>query len=235
MGSVTPVATDKTNAPRSRRGAETRGRLIDAAKGVFEDKGFHEARVSDIAERAGVSHGSFYHYFESKEDVFREVAAAIDQALSSGMDLIMDPASTATPQERLTVAIRDHFEAYRKEARIMSVIEHVARYDEQIHNLWMLLLNQHSKDVADSIVALQRRGLADPDLDPVIAAAALGAMTWRFAEQWLVQGNPECDFDTGVAQITRLFINALQLRDPASTPRPGAGEIRQRVEPSATR
>ena len=39
-----------------------------------------------------------------------------------------------------------------------------------------------------SIRQLQRRGLADPELDPVIAAAALGSMTSRFAEFWLAQG-----------------------------------------------
>jgi AcrR family transcriptional regulator len=229
---MTSVASDKTNAPRSRRGAETRARLIEAAKTVFEDKGFHEARVSDIAERAGLSHGSFYHYFESKEDIFREVAAATDHALSEGMDFILDPASSATPRERLTKALRAHFEAYRKEARIMSVIEQVSRYDEQVHALWTMLNKQHTKDVVSSIIALQRRGLADPELDPDIAAAALGAMTWRFAEQWLVQGSPECDFDRGVEQITKLFINALGVREPDPARR--SGSARRRTEPSAT-
>ncbi|MER5183171.1 TetR/AcrR family transcriptional regulator [Streptomyces sp. NPDC002896] len=212
MVSATPVGTDSsTNVPRSRRGAETKARLVEAAKAVFEEKGFHDARVSDIAERAGMSHGSFYHYFDSKEDVFREVAAAIDSALSAGMDIILDPSSTATPKERLTAAIRVHFEAYRKEARIMSVIEQVSHHDEQIHALWTHLYQQHGKEVADSIERLQRHGLADPALDPAIAAAAVAAMTWRFGEQWLVQGHPQCDFETGVEQITRLVVNALQL------------------------
>ncbi|WP_220277444.1 hypothetical protein [Streptomyces himalayensis] len=58
---------------------------------------------------------------------------------------------------------------------------------------------------------MRRHGLADPALDPAIAAAALAAMTWRFGEQWLVQGRPQCDFDTGVEQITRLVVNALRL------------------------
>lgn len=212
--STTPVVTDKSDAPRSRRGAESRARLVEAARAVFEEKGFHETRVADISERAGLSHGSFYHYFDSKEDIFREVAAAIDNALSAGMELILEKSSAATPRERLAAAIRVHFEAYRKEAKIMSVIEQVSRHDEQIHALWTQLHRQHSKDVADSIEQLQRRGLADPTLDPAIAAAALGDMTWRFAEQLLVQGHPACDFDTGVEQVTKLFINALQLSDP---------------------
>ena len=52
-----------------------------------------------------------------------------------------------------------------------------------------------------------------------ITAAALGAMTWQFAEEWLVQGQPDCDFDTGVGQITRLIVNALRLREPRTRAR----------------
>ena len=77
---------------------ETRARLVEAAKEVFELDGFLDARISDIAERAGLSHGSFYHYFDSKEEVFREVAAEVEERLSEPINsVILDPSSTATP------------------------------------------------------------------------------------------------------------------------------------------
>ena len=69
--------------PRSRKGAQTRARLLEAAKAVFERTGFLEARVSDIAKEAGMSHGSFYHYFDSKEQVFREVAEQQEALLTA--------------------------------------------------------------------------------------------------------------------------------------------------------
>lgn len=198
----------------SRKGTETRGRVVEAAKEVFEEIGFHDARVADIAHRAGLSHGSFYHYFDSKEDVFHAVAAATDNALAAGMEIVRDRASTAPPSERLTAAIRVHFEAYRNQARIMSVIEQVSRHDPHIRELWQQLYQPHNDEFAESIALLQKHGLADRALDPKIAATALGAMTWRFAEQWLVQGHPEIDFEAGLEQLTRLFRNALQLSDP---------------------
>ena len=209
------LETDKASTPRSRKGIATRARLVDAAKAVFEDVGFFDARVSDIVERAGLSHGSFYHYFDSKEQVFREVAQAIDDELSAGMALVLDRESTASPQERLTAALRLHFEAYRKEARMMAVIEQVSRHDEQVRQMRMAHQRGHGREVAESIRQLQRRGLADTSVDAELAAAAVGSMTWRFAEQWLTQGYPEVDFDTGVEQFTRIFMNALQLRDPS--------------------
>ena len=78
-------------------------------------------------------------------------------------------------------------------------------------------------DTADSIRQLQRHGLADPGLDPTTAAAVLGSMTNRFPELWLTQGMLDCSFEDGLEQLTRIFINALQLRDPheAGEGRPG--------------
>ncbi len=201
------------DGPRSRRGAETRARLVVAAKAVFEEKGFHEARVSDIAQRTGVSHGAFYHYFDSKEDILREVATALDLTLNAGVDIIRDPLSTATPRERLTAALRLRLEAHRKEARIMSVIVQVSRHNEEINALWTELYERHCQEMVEGIEDLQRRGLADPELDPVIVTDALATMIFRFAEQCLV-ADARYDFDTAVDQVTRLFLNALQVRDP---------------------
>lgn len=209
-----PLEAEKPSGPRSRKGAETRARLVSAAKEVFERDGFLDARISDIAERAGLSHGSFYHYFESKEEVFREVAAEVDERLSAPLDtVIFDSSSSAGPYERIHEAIRRHLESYREEARIMGVIEQVARFDQEVG---ASRFERHRKDlmeVADSIRSLQRHGLVDDQLDPVIAAAGLGAMTYRFPEAWFVQGLIECEFDEGVDQLTMLFVRALGLRD----------------------
>jgi AcrR family transcriptional regulator len=214
LSAAEPVPSEKPSGPRSRKGALTRARLVDAAKAIFEEQGFLDARISDIAERAGLSHGSFYHYFDSKEEIFREVAAEVDERLSAPLgDVILDPTSSATPRERIREAMRLHFESYRDEARIMGVIEQVSRYDDHVNAVRFARHRRDQEQVADSIRQLQRFGLADPSLDPAITANALGAMTWRFAEMWLVQGFLDCGFDEGVEQVTKLFVNALQLQD----------------------
>jgi AcrR family transcriptional regulator len=220
VSTAVPDVNEKPNGPRSRKGVQTRARLVEAAKEIFEEHGFLDARISDIAERAGLSHGSFYHYFESKEEVFREVAAEVDGRLSEPLSsVVLDPSSTATPRERIREAIRRHLESYRDEARIMGVIEQVSRYDEEVSAVRRARHRQYGDLVAESVRQLQRRGLADPRLDPVIAAAGLGAMTYRFPEMWLVQGLLDCSFEDAVDQLALLFVNALQLRD--APPRAG--------------
>ena len=210
-------STEAPSPPRSRKGERTRVRLLEAAKHVFEEAGFLDARISDIAERAGVSHGTFYTYFESKDEIFREVALEVEERLSAPLgEVILLPSSRETPHKRIREAMRRHLESYRDEARIMGVIEEVTRHDDRLAEA---RLERHRRDrqlVADSIRQLQRHGLADPRLDPPTAAAVLGSMTNRFPEMWLAQGMLECSFDHGVEQLTLIFINALLLRDPGA-------------------
>ena len=224
MSTAAPVDGERPSGPRSRKGALTRARLLDAAKEVFERDGYLEARVTDIAERAGVSHGSFYHYFESKEEVFREVANEVDARLTAPMDtVILDHASNLSPAERIRQAIRLHMESYRDEARIMGVIEQVSRYDDEVSAARFARETHYTRQTEVAIERLQQQGLADPDLDPALAASALSAMVTRFAEMWFVQHHFDCEFEAGVDQITALCMNALQLRDkPRGTGRPGA-------------
>jgi AcrR family transcriptional regulator len=199
--------------PRSRKGVQTRARLLDAAKLVFEERGFLEARISDIAERAGVSHGAFYHYFDSKEQAFREVATALDERLSEPMEeIVFAPSSAGGPRDRLVEGIRRHLESYRDEARIMGVIEQVARYDDEVFAVRAAAGARHRRQMADSIRRLQARRRADRTIDPEIAAAALGSMVERFAEMWLAQGQLDADLDDAAATLGTLFVNALGLQ-----------------------
>jgi AcrR family transcriptional regulator len=212
--SALPAETEGAGrtAPRSRKGARTRARLLDAAKQIFEEHGFLEARISDIADRAGLSHGAFYHYFDSKEQVFREVAESLDDQLSEPMEtVIFAPGSTASPRERIFTAVHRHLERYRDEARIMRVIEEVARYDEHVFAVRAARNARHREEIATSIRRMQRRRLADPALDPEIAAAALGSMVERFAEMWLAQGQLDADLDAAADVLAALFANALGL------------------------
>jgi AcrR family transcriptional regulator len=207
------TATETQNGPRSRKGEQTRARLLDAAKEIFEENGFLEARVSDIAERARLSHGAFYHYFDSKEQIFREIAEMLDDELAEPMDsVIFAPGSSNDPRERLQTALRQHLERYRDEARIMGVIEQVARYDDHVATVRSARNQRHREQIERSIRGMQRRGMADSTLDAKIAAAALGSMVERFAEMALAQGQLKCKLDDAADTLASLFVNALQMK-----------------------
>ena len=221
-----PVSDSNGDRKRSRKGVLTRARLIEAAKEVFETDGFLDARISDITERAGLSYGAFYHYFDSKEEVFREVAARVDERLSAPLDsIILAPSSDLPPEQRIRESLTRHLTSYRSEARIMGVIEQVSRYDEEVAAMRFARHQEYNKRIGDSIRQLQRHGMADEQLQPQVVAAILGGMTQRFAEMWLVQGIVKPTLPEAVDQLTLVFVNALGLRSP-STPKPKRGSAK---------
>ena len=66
-----------------------------------------------------------------------------------------------------------------------------------------------------------------------MAALALGSMMGRFAELWLVEGWGRFDFDDAVEQMTRLWANAIGLREPAEAPETAKAAKAARKRPPA--
>ncbi len=216
MAKTAPKAEQASPAaPRSRKGALTRARLLESAQAVFAETGFIEARISDIAERAGLSHGSFYHYFESKEQIFREVAEELEAGLSAppseGKTAI---APATTEYERILRANLRYLERYQANGPIMGVIEEVSRYDKFVNEGRMQRQKHFAERSEKAIRRLQDQGAADPDIDPAIAALALGSMVARFAELWLIEGWASFELDRVAEELTRLWANAIGLKEP---------------------
>ena len=205
--------------PLSRKGVRTRARLVEAAKKVFERDGFLDARIVDIAETANLAPGSFYHYFDSKEEIFREVAQAQEERLTAPPERDAN-SPHLSPIDRIRRSNRLYLERYRDEAALMGVIEQVSRYDEHVNAARMATMKHFVERAERAIRRMQREGSVDRRLEPSVTADALGAMVARFAELWLVQGYREYDFDDAVEQLTILWANALGLQDQSSSGQP---------------
>jgi AcrR family transcriptional regulator len=206
--SAKALATKDEDEGRSAKGKRTRSRLLVAGKVVFERDGFLQARISDIAAEAGVSHGSFYHYFDTKEAIFREIAEGIEVQLLSMDDAAHEHHDDASPIDRIRTANRSYLAAYKKEAKIMKVIEEVSRYDEEVRMVRVQRDSQLASRLESAIGRLQSAGLADERIDGRYAAMALGGMVARFAEQLFVGGG-DYDQDEAVEQLTVLWANSL--------------------------
>ncbi len=77
------MADRRTNPERSR---ETQDRLVDAARRLFEDKGYADTSIDDIARDAGVTRGAVYHHFGGKRPLFRAVIEDIQDELAAHVD-----------------------------------------------------------------------------------------------------------------------------------------------------
>ncbi|HVN52090.1 MAG TPA: TetR/AcrR family transcriptional regulator [Acidimicrobiales bacterium] len=72
------------------RGQRTQQRILDAALRVFGEEGYQNCSIDRIAKQAGCSRVSFYQYFSSKEDVFRQLAGHVARQLMASADAL-DP------------------------------------------------------------------------------------------------------------------------------------------------
>ena len=103
---MTDVVTNVAGRPLSKRGLDTRRRLLDAAESVFGELGYPEASIVKITEAAGVAQGTFYLYFDSKQAVFDELVRDINQRVRHAIKEGSSRGSTRLDAELLG------FEAY---------------------------------------------------------------------------------------------------------------------------
>lgn len=202
--------------PSTARGRRTRALLLDGARVVFERDGFLEARVADIAETAGTGHGSFYTYFDSKADAFRTL---VNEVMETGLYAPSEPSSprsdgrVPTVEEawrRIEAGNRRYLELFRRDRKLLALFEQVASFDEELRRYRLELRERSVARAAVGIARLQEWGLADADLDPVLASHALNSMVTQYIYYWLVLGQ-ELDEAASVAVLTRLWGRSIGL------------------------
>jgi AcrR family transcriptional regulator len=199
--------------PTTARGLRTRASLVAAARVVFERDGFLNSRVADISAEANVATGSFYTYFQNKEEVFAAVLeAAQDDMMHPGMPRTpvaegSVPASVAAVFE---ASHRAYLEAYRRNAKLMMLMEQVATIDPAFALLRLRRGQTFVHRNAVRIKQLQDEGLADPALDPTMTSRALSSMVSRVAYSFFVL-EENYDFEVMVDTLTKIWVNALKV------------------------
>jgi AcrR family transcriptional regulator len=113
---MTDAVIDKT--PRTERGRKTLRKILEAAAKEFGARGYHDAAITGITQRAGVALGSFYTYFDSKEEVFRALVKDMSHAVRSHVAEAVQGAPDRLAAERTGLAAfiaftRRHPELYR--------------------------------------------------------------------------------------------------------------------------
>lgn len=219
-GNRAPVTDGDTSAVvPATKAQRTRARLVDAATAVFCERQYLETTVAEIVERAGVSHGTFYTYFTSKEDIFREVGLSLQQRVLAIRDATVAANENKSLLERIEATNRDYLAFYRDNAALFAVIEQGATFNDELRAIRREIRNGYVLRSEAAIARFKKDGLLDGDVDPRYAAHALGSMVDRFAYVWLVLGE-EFDFDESVRTLTLLWARSLGIEaPPKSLPR----------------
>ena len=178
---------------------EKRRLLLDAAVHVFARKGYHAARVGDIAEEAGVAYGLLYHYFSSKEEVLRSVFRETWRALITTIQSVGE--GDDTPREQLRKVAEILLRSWKREPDLVRVLVlEVTRSS---------VLAGEMDEIVASFAAIQQiieRGQADgsirTDLDARLASYVFYGAVDELLTGWVLGRLPDSDDDLARAERT---------------------------------
>ena len=206
-------ALSATGKPLTKRGEATRRKLLEAAEEVFAGLGYHEASIVKITERAGIGLGTFYLYFDSKQQIFEELVVDLNRRVRHSMSEAMAGASGRIEAERAG------FEGFFRFTAAHPALYRVVREAEFVSPE---MLRVHYTRIVDGyeagLRAAQREGDVDEALDPEVTAWALmGAgeligmryLLWERDEQ---DNAPSAMPEAVIDHMTRFIRNALEPR-----------------------
>lgn len=181
---------------------------------VFATRGYHAARVDDVVKAAHTSHGTFYLYFSSKEDLFRALAVDVAEAMVQLARELPDLAPGSGDTYR---ALHDWLarfdELYARNGAVIRTWTEAEIVDSEMGKIGGALVAQFSRELAARL-----RGAA-PDVDAEIGALAFVGMIER-SNYYLESRQLRVDRDQMVATLARVMHAGLYGAAEAPAPQP---------------
>ena len=182
--------TDGTRARRrpatsEQQKSQRRDEIIAAAKKVFARNGFHDTTIADIAKEAELAYGSVYWYFDSKDDLFRQLIAVEEYGLRTHVAVALAKSGTQfgfaeAPFRASLRATFEFFDANPATAKLLFRDAYAldSRFDKQLGGVYERFID----DIASLVAAAQNRGdvlAAPPRLVAYMLTALIGHMAHR--------------------------------------------------------
>ena len=168
---------------------EKRIRIFEAAVDEFSEVRFSEASINRIVKAAGISRGSFYQYFEDKDDLFRHVVAKIGQEKIG----IYEQNITVPPDvdlfENIMGAIPAMFEWADRNEKYNRIGLLLATEQPDMVN--KIFANENAVWFVDYLRERQRRGLIRMGVDPLFIMELLQSITLSLLREYYLTDNRE--------------------------------------------
>jgi AcrR family transcriptional regulator len=148
------------------------GKLLDAGMRVFADRGYHAARVDDIVRAARTSHGTFYLYFASKEDLLRALAVECAQEWTELAGAVGPVGRDESGFEELRRFLGAFLDTYRRYGPIIRAWREAQGEDREIGRLGVRSFTA----IASTLASRMDDAGAPHAVDSTTSVAALMAM-----------------------------------------------------------
>ncbi len=196
----------RTPEQQARIRQQRRAQILEAATALFVEHGFTATSVSAIAKEAGVSHGTVFLYFATKEALF-EAALLEPLAEAKAAFLRTVREATGTPLERLQTIARAHIEMAACQERYLRLVHYVLGQRGKFPEL-ADQLTAFFQTVAEALKPIieegQRLGELVPG-DPLPSIAAYFAFVQGAALVYLMPPHDHAVWEPAVSHAIRLF------------------------------
>ncbi|CAH1691309.1 TetR/AcrR family transcriptional regulator [Hyphomicrobiales bacterium] len=196
--------------PNTPKGRATLQRILDTGAEVFGEVGYVQMRMSDLAERAGLSMGALYRYFDNKDDVFLAIIHDIHNELYAAGTPADEYRFKTAPLETIYEANRGYLAHYAKHGRVMRAFIEATMVDGRYTHMWWYMRERHIRRVASALA--RDHGLREVNGQPVrMVLETLVSMTEQSAFVWFARPVPEATpprLEDAVKMITMLWYNS---------------------------
>ena len=200
--------------PPETRGNKAEG-IINAAVMVFAEKGFNKAKISEIAELAGVGSGTVYEYFKSKDDLLLKIPV---KRFEQYIDRASQAFEIKSPRRRLRRLIKYHFSSFLEERQFLRVF----LLELQMHKRFygsegFESFRKYFGIVEDVIEQGKDQGVFRPEVNArVFRNIFLGAFS-HMALRWLILSNStDMDKMGEINTVTNLLVSSVAQEDPSA-------------------
>src|SRR4051812_25556107 len=203
---MSPAGT-RRGRRRPAEGRDVAGSILDAAEGLLAKRGMTDLTVADVIEAAGVSRGSFYFYFESKQAV---VAALLERIVDEVHEASLPwfERGDTPPERALREAVTGSLALWRRHAAVLRSTIEGWQSDPELRNLWSDVLRRFTDAAAEQIERDREAGVASDGPPARSLAAALVAMNERCFYLAVVDMQPESD-DELVEALTAIWLSSI--------------------------
>lgn len=201
--------------PPTPKGRRTEAAFLEAARQVFAEQGYLNAKISDIAHAAGKSPGSFYNYYENKEELLEALleqfsTEVLESSLKAGSD---------DPLEGIRAAVRAYWTTYRRYLAEMVGVFQMSMTHEDYAQRWQENRAVGIRVVRAGIRNAQRSGYS-VDVPPGLLASAIVSVLESFCWVWMVAGGDTDvdapDDEAAIETLSLLWYRAVYHREPGN-------------------
>jgi len=183
-------------------------RIIDAATKIFAEKGFFQAKVSDIAREAQVADGTIYLYFENKDDIlislFEEQMKVVLEDMRAQ---VLKEKDAIKKIEQFALAHLKLIELNKDVAEIIQVeLRQSSKFMKEYKNEQFM---QYLNLIGDIIREGQEKGIFKKEIIPDIAKRAFFGALDEMSRFWVLSSRKKYDIETAARQISEYFLYGL--------------------------